>query len=75
MACKTIEKTPATALAIKLMKAMTWVSLMKRTKLGQIQTPAPSAANVPIIFVAARNGFKNDTAVDEFYANPDAPSH
>ena len=72
MACKTIEKMPATALTIKPMKAMTRVSLMKRTKLRQIQTPAPSAANVPIIFVVAQNGFKNGTAADNSGPNKDA---
>ena len=46
------------------MKVVTWVSPMKRTKPRQVQTPDPNAANVPIIFVVAQNGFKNDTAAD-----------
>jgi len=67
-----MEKTPATALTIKPMKAMMWVSLIRRTKPRQVQTPDPNAANVRIIFVAAQNGFKSDTAADD--PNPDAPS-
>ena len=54
------------------MKVMTWVSLMTLTKPRQVQTPDPNAANVPIIFVAAQSGFKNDTAADESYPNTNA---
>lgn len=45
---------------------------MRRTNPKQIRTLDPNAANVLIIFVVAQNGFKNDTAVDEFYPNTNA---
>jgi len=45
---------------------------MRRTNPKQIRTLDLNAANVLIIFVVAQNGFKNDTAADEFYPNTNA---